>query len=75
MSETNSDFGNGVCRCLRTRTMYLPEQEPHAHMEGFEDEVGHVWCKKTLRVIGPDDRLVSKESCGSERDCYQGISP
>ena len=36
MSDTKLD--TGVCHCLRTRTMFLPEQEPHPHMEGFEDE-------------------------------------
>ena len=73
MSETK--LNTGFCHCLRTRMMFLPDQEPHPHMEGFADEVGHVWCQKTLRVIGPDDRLVSKDTCGPERSCFQGFGP
>jgi hypothetical protein len=54
--------------------MHLPDMEPDPYTYGFDlSEVGHVWCDKTMRVIGPDDRLVSEEKCGPDRACFQGI--
>ncbi len=74
MSETNIRPKAGVCRCLRSRMMYLPDQDPDPYTHGFDlNEVGHQWCQKTLRVIGPDDSLVSESDCGPERDCFQGF--
>ena len=71
MSE--SDVRISCCRYLRTRLMHLPDMEPDPYTYGFElSEVGHVWCDKTMRVIGPDDRLVSEEKCGPDRACFQG---
>ena len=72
MSDTK--INNGVCRCFRTRMMFLPEQEADPHTYGFElSDVGHQWCQKTLRVMGPDDGLVGEEKCGPERSCFQGF--
>lgn len=69
-----SDVKKGFCRYLRTRLMHLPDMEPDPYTYGFDlSEVGHVWCDKTMRVIGPDDRLVSEEKCGPDRACFQGI--
>ena len=60
-------------RYLRNRLMHLPDKEPAPYTYGFElSEVGHVWCDKTMRVIGPDDGLVSEEKCGPDRACFQG---
>ena len=53
--------------------MHLPDMEPDPHTYGFDlSEVGHVWCDKTMRVIGPDDGLVAEEKCGPDRVCFQG---
>ncbi len=76
MSETNIQPKAGVCRCLRSRMMYLPEQaqDQDLYTPGFDlSEVGHQWCQKTLRVIGPDDGLVSEAKCGPDRNCFQGL--
>lgn len=71
---SKSDVKKGFCRYLRTRLMHLPDMEPDPYTYGFDlSEVGHVWCDKTVRVIGPDDRLVSEEKCGPDRACFQGI--
>jgi hypothetical protein len=71
---SKSDAKKGFCRYLRTRLMHLPDMEPDPYTYGFDlSEVGHVWCDKTMRVIGPDDRLVSEEKCGPDRACFQGI--
>lgn len=71
---SKSDVKKGFCRYLRTRLMHLPDMEPDPYTYGFDlSEVGHVWCDKTMRVIGPDDRLVSEEKCGPDRACFQGI--
>ncbi|MBE21491.1 MAG: hypothetical protein CL481_04790 [Acidobacteria bacterium] len=70
---SKSDVKTSCCRYLRTRLMHLPDMEPDPYTYGFElSEVGHVWCDKTMRVIGPDDRLVSEEKCGPDRACFQG---
>ncbi len=70
---SKSDIKTSCCRYLRTRLMHLPDMEPDPYTYGFElSEVGHVWCDKTMRVIGPDAGLVSEEKCGSDRACFQG---
>ncbi|HJN47799.1 MAG TPA: hypothetical protein QGE93_03590 [Acidobacteriota bacterium] len=70
---SKSDVKTGCCRYLRTRLMHLPDMEPDPHTYGFDlSEVGHVWCDKTMRVIGPDDGLVAEEKCGPDRVCFQG---
>ena len=70
MSET--DVNTGVCRCFRTRLMHLPDMEPDPYTYGFElSEVGHAWCGKTMRVIGPDDGMVAEEKCGPSRGCFR----
>jgi hypothetical protein len=74
MSKSNIRPKADVCRCFRTRMMFLPDQEADPHTYGFElGDVGHAWCQKTLRVMGPDDGLVAEEKCGPERGCFQGI--
>ena len=70
MSKTDVKTNKDVCSCLRTRMMYLPEQdsEPSPYTYGFElSDVGHTWCQKTLRVMGPDDGLVAEDKCGPDR--------
>lgn len=70
MSET--DVNTSVCRCFRTRLMHLPDMDPDPYTYGFElSEVGHAWCDKTMRVIGPDDGMVAEEKCGPSRDCFR----
>ena len=70
---SKSGVKTSCCRYLRNRLMHLPDMEPDPYTYGFElSEVGHVWCDKTMRVIGPDDGLVSEEKCGPDRACFQG---
>lgn len=74
MSDSNVRTDTKVCRCFRTRLMFLPDQEPDPHTYGFElSDAGHAWCQKTLRVMGPDDALVEKDKCGPGRACFQGF--
>jgi len=73
MSDSSSRPETGVCRCFRTRMMFLPEQEADPYTYGFQlSDVGHAWCQKTLRVMGPDDGLVAEGTCGPGRRCFQG---
>jgi hypothetical protein len=52
--------------------MFLPEQEADPYTYGFElSDVGHTWCQKTLRVMGPDDGLVAEDKCGPGRSCFE----
>jgi hypothetical protein len=70
MSESN--LKTGVCRCLQSRLTHLPDMKPDPYTYGFEmSDVGHSWCNKTMRVFGPDDRMVSPEKCGPDRTCFQ----
>jgi hypothetical protein len=74
MSESTIQPKAGVCSCFRTRMMFLPEQGQQStpHTYGFElSDVGHSWCQKTLRVMGPDDGLVAEEKCGPARSCFR----
>lgn len=73
MSDSNVRPRANVCRCFRTRMMFLPEQDADPFTYGFQlSDVGHAWCQKTLRVMGPDDRLVAEEKCGPGRSCFRG---
>jgi len=74
MSDSDIRTDSKVCRCFRTRMMFLPEQEADRYTYGFTlNDAGHAWCQKTLRVMGPDDGLVEHDKCGPERGCYQGF--
>ena len=72
MSESN--VKTNVCSCFRTRLNHLPDMEPDPDLYGFQmDDVGHAWCDKTMRVMGPDRGMVSEEKCGPDRICFRSF--
>jgi hypothetical protein len=61
-----------VCRFLRTKKMFVPEQAEAARQE-IETGIGHsfYWCNRTLREIGEDDAPVCPLDCRSGRKCFE----
>lgn len=62
-----------VCRHLRTKTLYVPEQAAEAEAHPHEATTARqCWCNKTMTAVGLDDRRVNPEACSNpERPCYQ----
>jgi hypothetical protein len=62
-----------ICRHLRTKVLYVPEQAAEASTSSSEAEVSrHCWCNKTMTPLGLDDRRVGLELCSDPtRRCYQ----
>jgi hypothetical protein len=61
-----------VCRHLRSKAMFVAGQiEPPPELEAAGS--GHCWCNHTLHVLGPDNELVERRVCNSNRTCYEGV--
>lgn len=62
-----------VCRHLRTKTLYVPEQAAESELDATEAGTArHCWCNKTMTPVGLDDQRVNTEACSdSSRPCYQ----
>lgn len=59
-----------TCRCLRSKGMHLPDQDwEAAGVPGPGSD--YYWCTRTLRVLGPDDKLVAPDTCTPGRSCYR----
>jgi hypothetical protein len=43
-----------------------PADDPYQPMSD-----GYCWCNLTQHALGPDDRLVDRESCIQGRSCYE----
>ena len=61
-----------VCKYLRTKKMFVPEQENEALIEPREPEAGaFFWCNRTLSEIGIDDRPAHLRTCIHGRRCFE----
>ena len=61
-----------ICQHLRSKAIYVAGQmEPPPEMTAMGS--GHCWCNQTLHVLGPDNDLVDRRTCNSNRACYQGV--
>lgn len=59
-----------VCRHLRSKAIYVSGQlEPPPDLESTGS--GHCWCNHTLHILGPDNELVERRGCNSNRACYE----
>ena len=56
-----------ACIHLRNKGMYVSGQ---AHSNGGGSG-HHCWCNLTQHVRGPDNNLVSRGECGSDRECFR----
>jgi Mn-dependent DtxR family transcriptional regulator len=57
-----------MCRRLRSKGMYV-EVEPEDGVRQSTD--GFYWCSQTLRCLGPDGKVVTKEACQLGRACFE----
>ncbi|MCC6443726.1 MAG: hypothetical protein IT210_09765 [Armatimonadetes bacterium] len=65
MDEVTWDETPLPCIHLRRKTMYI------ASAPGTSDKRNEPhWCLKTMRIYGPDDKLVGCEECAEGRECY-----
>jgi len=61
-----------LCKCLRTKKMFIPEHEADALTESCETEAGaFYWCNRTLSEIGIDDRPAHLRTCIPGRKCFE----
>ena len=61
-----------ICRHLRSKAIYVSGQmEPSPEVE--EMGSGHCWCNQTLHILGPDNQVVDRRACNSNRDCYEAM--
>jgi len=61
-----------VCKCLRTKKMFVPAQEADALTEPSPTEAdAFYWCNRTLSEIGLDDRLAHLRTCIPGRKCFE----
>lgn len=58
-----------VCRHLRSKQYYM---DLPFHPSGMDSDVEiPCWCFKTMQPFGPDDKIASKSTCTSERECFE----
>lgn len=69
-SEIDQITAQAVCRHLRTKSYYYfsPSGMP---FDPGDTTTQQVWCLKTMRVIGPDGRVVLPKRCRSGRECFE----
>jgi len=62
-----------VCRHVRTKAMYVPEQKDQELPDTGKaaEYSGHCWCNRTLTEVGPDDKRVGIPMCGPARSCFE----
>ena len=62
-----------LCRSLRTKKMYVPEQAPEVLEQAAGELTGepHCWCNRTMNEVGVDDRPVTLSRCVAGRSCYE----
>ena len=61
-----------VCKCLRTKKMFIPELEAEALSVQTEPGAeAFYWCNRTLSEIGVDDRPAHVRTCIHGRKCFE----
>jgi hypothetical protein len=61
-----------ICKCLRTKKMFVPEQEAEALAEQQEHGAeAFFWCNLTLSETGPDDHPAHLRTCIPGRRCFE----
>lgn len=59
------------CRQLLSKGIYINYGLPPGDEAAGE---GNIWCGRTQRIYGPDDRLCGHEECSDPgRSCYEGL--
>jgi hypothetical protein len=61
-----------ICRNLRTKASYVPGIRTENYLVESEP-MAQYWCIKTMKVIGPDDKLVVPEECNLARKCFKSL--
>ncbi|HEU4401213.1 MAG TPA: hypothetical protein VFT43_03840 [Candidatus Polarisedimenticolia bacterium] len=60
----------GLCRHLRTKRYYYGTTEETLETAELST-TAQFWCLRTMRVIGPDEGLVSASTCHADRRCCE----
>lgn len=59
----------GLCRHLRTKKYYYGSVEETLETADLST-TAQFWCLRTMRVVGPDERLVAAHACRPGRSCF-----
>ena len=62
-------LGPGICSKLRTKTMYLNNEQREDPEEQAGCGTAIFWCLKTQECLGPDDNQANPDSCRAPREC------
>ena len=61
-----------ICKHLRTKKAFIPEEAGTAFAELSEPEAEpFYWCNRTLTPIGVDDKPVHLRLCTRSRCCFE----
>ncbi|MBM3263105.1 MAG: hypothetical protein FJY97_06715 [candidate division Zixibacteria bacterium] len=60
-----------VCQYLRTKAYYTAGKNASTLTEAAPGR--QFWCIRSMRPLGPDDRLVGPNDCTSQRPCFDTV--
>jgi hypothetical protein len=60
-----------MCRCLRSKEMYIHVDEPDWDMSSGTS--GIFWCIHTQNALGPDGQTAEPANCQPGRTCYESV--
>ena len=70
MSDALPIVSRTACRHLLSKGMYVTGTLNPAEEDGLMGD-GYCWCAQTQNVLGPDNAFVDRQTCSSERTCYE----
>ena len=62
---------SSVCKFLRSKNSFGMNEGGGAGWSGISDPNATIWCNLTMGPVGPDNKLVSPESCTNKRRCFR----
>lgn len=68
--SANERISLNRCRRLRSKGMFI--DAPHDPTVPNTSD-GFFWCSHTLDCLGPDGKVVDRESCRPGRNCFEQL--
>lgn len=72
-AEQATQHRRKVCRHLRSKAVYVPAFQQYPGSMAPSAEEAYYWCQRTMRELGPDDRLADVDRCTAGRGCYEEL--
>ncbi len=71
MEMPAADLRASLCRHLRNKRMFVPEQADTAVAPLDQNDESFYWCNKSLGALGADDDRVHPCLCRAGRACHE----